>query len=102
MYVLRNKIRDLSTKQALSGFIEPVELETVRYYLSKELKDEELSMGFMTGAVTFCEMLPMRSIPFRIIALIGMNGDAYPREYRPVGFDLIAHDPKPERSFSAG
>ncbi len=24
-----------------------------------------------------------------------MNGDAYPREYRPVGFDLIAHDPKP-------
>lgn len=95
MYVLRNKIRDLSTKQALSGFIEPVELETVRYYLSKELKDEELSMGFMTGAVTFCEMLPMRSIPFRIIALIGMNGDAYPREYRPVGFDLIAHDPKP-------
>ncbi len=35
MYVLRNKIRDLSTKQALSGFIEPVELETVRYYLRK-------------------------------------------------------------------
>jgi exodeoxyribonuclease V gamma subunit len=95
MHVLRNKIRDLSTKQTLSGFIEPVELETVRYYLSKELKDEELSMGFMTGAVTFCEMLPMRSIPFRIIALIGMNGDAYPREYRPVGFDLIARDPKP-------
>lgn len=95
MYILRTTIRDLSTKQILSGFIEPVELETIRYYLSKELKEEELSMGFMTGAVTFCEMLPMRSIPFRVIALIGMNSDAYPREYKPVGFDLIAHDPRP-------
>lgn len=95
MYILRTAIRDLSTKQVLSGFIEPVELETIRYYLSKELNIEEMSMGFMTGAVTFCEMLPMRSIPFRVIALIGMNSDAYPREYRPVGFDLVAHDPKP-------
>jgi exodeoxyribonuclease V gamma subunit len=95
MQILRTKIRDLISKQALSGFTEPVELEVIRYYLSKQLKDEELSIGFMTGAVTFCEMLPMRSIPFRVIALIGMNSDAYPREYRPVGFDLIAHDPQP-------
>jgi len=95
MQILRARIRDLSSKQTLSGFTEPVEVEVIRYYLSKELRDEELSMGFMTGAVTFCEMLPMRSIPFRVIALIGMNSDAYPREYRPVGFDLIAHDPKP-------
>jgi exodeoxyribonuclease V gamma subunit len=79
----------------LSGFTEPVELEVVRYHLTKELNHEELSTGFMTGVVTFCEMLPMRSIPFRLVALIGMNSDAYPREYRPVGFDLIAHDPKP-------
>jgi exodeoxyribonuclease V gamma subunit len=95
MQIVRTKILNLSTRQTLSGFVEPVELEVIRYYLSKELKDEALSMGFMTGAVTFCEMLPMRSIPFRVIALIGMNSDAYPREYRPVGFDLIAHDPKP-------
>jgi exodeoxyribonuclease V gamma subunit len=95
MQILRTRIRDLSSRQAVSGFMEPVELEVIRYCLSKELRDAELSIGFMTGAVTFCEMLPMRSIPFRVIALIGMNSDAYPREYRPVGFDLIAHDPKP-------
>lgn len=95
MQILRTKIKDLTVKQAVSEFTEPVELEVIRYYLAKELKDEELFAGFMTGSVTFCEMLPMRSIPFRVVALIGMNSDAYPREYRPVGFDLIAHDPKP-------
>jgi exodeoxyribonuclease V gamma subunit len=95
MQVVRAKINDLTTKQVLSGFTEPVELEVIRYHLAKELKSEELPVGFMTGSVTFCEMLPMRSIPFRVVVLMGMNNDAYPREYRPVGFDIIAHDPKP-------
>ena len=95
MQILRTTINDLTSQQAISGFTEPVELEVIRYYLTKELKNEELSIGFMTGSVTFCEMLPMRSIPFRMVALIGMNSNAYPREYRPVGFDLITRDPQP-------
>jgi exodeoxyribonuclease V gamma subunit len=39
-------------------------------------------------------MLPMRSIPFKAICLIGMNTDAYPREFQPLNFDLIARHPK--------
>jgi exodeoxyribonuclease V gamma subunit len=31
----------------------------------------------------------MRSIPFKVIALIGMNNDAYPRPDRKTGFDLM-------------
>lgn len=93
--LLRTQILDLRTKQEISGFKEPLELEVVRYYLVKRLRDEELTVGFMTGAATFCEMLPMRSVPFRVVALMGMNSAAYPREYRPVGFDLMAHDPRP-------
>ncbi|HCB15066.1 MAG TPA: exodeoxyribonuclease V subunit gamma, partial [Gammaproteobacteria bacterium] len=37
-----------------------------------------------------CAMVPMRSIPFAIVCLMGMNDDAYPRPHRPVGFDLMA------------
>jgi len=37
----------------------------------------------------------MRSIPFKIICLVGMNGDAYPRQVKPLGFDLMAKHPKP-------
>jgi exodeoxyribonuclease V gamma subunit len=49
----------------------------------------------MAGGVTFCSMLPMRTIPFKVVCLIGMNHDAYPRESRQLTFDLIARAPRP-------
>jgi exodeoxyribonuclease V gamma subunit len=37
----------------------------------------------------------MRSIPFKVICLLGMNSDAYPRQSSPLGFDLMARSPRP-------
>jgi exodeoxyribonuclease V gamma subunit len=37
----------------------------------------------------------MRSIPFRVIGLLGMNDDAYPRQTKSLGFDLMASKPRP-------
>jgi exodeoxyribonuclease V gamma subunit len=59
------------------------------------MEKQDRGLGFLTGGVTFCAMLPMRSIPFRVIALIGMNDGAFPRQERPQGFDLIARERKP-------
>lgn len=92
--LLRTHLFDLKEFQARSGFKESVGIEVIRYHLLRRLNREQLSRGFLTGGVTFCEMLPMRSIPFKVIALVGMNSDAYPREERPVGFDIIAQDPR--------
>jgi len=39
-------------------------------------------------------MLPMRSIPFKVICIIGLNNDTYPRQTRPLSFDLMAKYPK--------
>ena len=36
----------------------------------------------------------MRSIPFKVICLVGMNNDAFPRDDQPLNFDLIAKYPK--------
>ncbi|NOQ41538.1 MAG: exodeoxyribonuclease V subunit gamma, partial [Desulfuromusa sp.] len=78
-------------KSAFSG---EVSLKVVRSWLSDRLEQAEQNFGFMTGGVTFCAMLPMRSIPFKVIALIGMNDGAFPRQTRPPGFDLIAQHPQ--------
>jgi len=40
-------------------------------------------------------MLPMRSIPFKVICLLGMNSDVFPREAQPLTFDLVAKHPRP-------
>ena len=93
--MLRAGLRHLAEVQRLSGFEKPVELQVARYALETRLTPSEAALGFLTGGVTFCAMLPMRSIPFKVIALIGMGGRAFPRTRRPVGFDLIASHPKP-------
>jgi exodeoxyribonuclease V gamma subunit len=77
-----------------AGFSEKLELVVLRSWLSARLAKEEKGLGFMTGGVTFCAMLPMRSIPFRVVALMGMNDGAFPRQSRPPGFDLIARNPR--------
>ncbi|MCM0083530.1 exodeoxyribonuclease V subunit gamma [Geomonas sp. Red32] len=77
-----------------AGFSGPVDLAVIRSWLTSRLGEEEQGTGFLTGSVTFCAMLPMRSIPFRVVALIGMDDKAFPRQSRPPGFDLIARHPR--------
>lgn len=75
-------------------FDENVDIRVIRAWLSKRLEQEVKGMGFMTGGVTFCAMLPMRSIPFRVLALIGMSDGAFPRRNPTIGFDLMARHPR--------
>jgi exodeoxyribonuclease V gamma subunit len=87
-------VEEMGELEGLAGFTERVELGVIRSWISARLAQEEKGLGFMTGGVTFCAMLPMRSIPFRVVALIGMNDGAFPRQGGPPGFDLIARDPR--------
>jgi exodeoxyribonuclease V gamma subunit len=92
--VVRRKIKELAAFQEISGLTEPLDIKVIRHHLSHRLEREGFGFGFMTGAVTFCAMLPMRSIPFRVIWLMGMNSDSYPRHSPPLAFDLMARHPR--------
>ncbi len=95
MTFIRRVLHDLGKRQALSGFEDKISLGVIKSHLSSLLEQEGFGHGFLTGAVTFCAMLPMRSIPFRVICLLGMDDNAYPRQSKPLGFDLISRNPKP-------
>ncbi|HTN38174.1 MAG TPA: exodeoxyribonuclease V subunit gamma [Arachidicoccus sp.] len=45
--------------------------------------------AFATGGITFCSLIPMRSIPFKVIALLGLDFDKFPRKEHPLGFNLM-------------
>ncbi|WP_027390122.1 exodeoxyribonuclease V subunit gamma [Chrysiogenes arsenatis] len=49
---------------------------------------------FMAGKITICSMLPMRSIPFAMIAVLGMNDGEFPRQHLSSSFDLVARFPQ--------
>ncbi len=92
--LLRGALDDLAQKENISGFHEAIDLEVIQAHLEDLLAKRSFAYGFLKGGVTFCAMLPMRSIPFKVICLVGMNSDAFPRDTRPLGFDLIAKYPR--------
>jgi exodeoxyribonuclease V gamma subunit len=85
---------ELAAVMEKSGFSEPVSAPVIIEYLDNILSDTVSGMDFVSGSLTFCGMLPMRSIPRRVICLIGMNDSAFPRKSRALSFDLVASDPR--------
>ena len=49
--------------------------------------------GFRTGALTVCSLAPMRAVPHRVVALLGMDDGAFPRGSGRDGDDILARDP---------
>ena len=94
LQAIRLTLKELSELGDLSGFAGEVDVKVIKSYLRHRLERESFGFGFITGGVTFCAMLPMRSIPNKVICLVGMNNDAYPRQSKTLGFDLMAKDPR--------
>ncbi len=57
--------------------------------IEQKLQHSGGSQHFMVGKVNFCTLLPMRSIPFKVVAILGLNDSDYPRFVPPSGFDLM-------------
>jgi exodeoxyribonuclease V gamma subunit len=78
-------------EQGLAAGIErPLELALIHQQLTSALQQGSGGSGFLTGAVTFCTMVPMRSLPFKWVCLLGLDDGALPRRSPAVGFDLIS------------
>ena len=68
----------------------PLPLEVVREHWLASIEVGNLQQRFFGGGVQFGTLMPMRSIPFAVIALLGMNDGAYPRVQAARDFDLMA------------
>lgn len=94
LQLVRERLDALVSLAGRTGFSGTLSLEVMRALLESVLEDSRGAQRFLTGRVTFCNMVPMRSIPFRVVCLIGMNGEAFPRSQRPQSFDLMARTPR--------
>ena len=71
---------------------EELSLQIARQALLEPVQAGGLQQKFFSGRVNFATLLPMRSIPFAVICLLGMNDGAYPRAQQRQDFDLMALD----------
>lgn len=91
---LREAVLDLADRWQRADCRGPLSLPVVRAHFQRILARPGSGQAFLGGQVTFCNMVPMRSIPFRVICLLGMNDTDFPRDQRPPAFDLMAQQPR--------
>ena len=70
-------------------FSEAVPLAVLREAWLGALDEPTLAHQFVSGGVTFCSLMPMRAVPFRVVCLLGMNDGDFPRRARQADFDLL-------------
>jgi exodeoxyribonuclease V gamma subunit len=71
-----------------------ISFAAIKWFLTHTLEKPRSHLGFLSGHVTCCAMLPMRAIPFKVICMIGLNDTDYPRKDSSPNFNLIAQHPK--------
>lgn len=85
---------ELAASAELATCFNAFPVTVIRAWLERYLANVAKPMGFLAGGITFCTLVPMRSIPFKVVCLIGLNDGAYPRPQRPIDFDLMAKYPR--------
>ncbi|MDM5129120.1 exodeoxyribonuclease V subunit gamma [Aeromonas salmonicida] len=90
LQLIRSQLADWQTQLGEARFDQPITADLLQDYLGKVLGESRSSQRFLAGQVNFCTLMPMRSIPFKQVCLLGMNDGIYPRTLAPMGFDLMA------------
>ena len=70
-----------------------VRLTDLRGMLDVESGARPTRANFRTGNLTVCTMVPMRSVPHRVVCLLGLEDGTFPRTQTVDGDDALARDP---------
>ncbi len=62
--------------------------------MSDHLAGRPTRANFRTGTLTVCTMVPMRSVPHRVVCLVGLDDKVFPRLNVADGDDVLARGPR--------
>jgi len=68
-------------------------LSDVTQMLRRQLAGRPTRANFRTGTLTVCTMVPMRSVPHRVVCLVGLDDTVFPRIGALDGDDVLARRP---------
>src|SRR5690606_31825045 len=92
--LLRESFAQLAEQAERYGCSEELALPSIVTLLGESLDEIGIRSNFLSGGIAFCQLVPMRSIPHRVICLAGMNDGEFPRNPQPLSFDLVASQPR--------
>jgi exodeoxyribonuclease V gamma subunit len=77
-----------------AGSPTPLALAEVRALLGERLEGRPTRTNFRTGHLTICTLHPMRSVPHRVVCLLGLDDAVFPRKAPRDGDDVLLDDPR--------
>ena len=95
LQVLRAVLEKMEQISVSVGRAGDIDFDVAHQFIRDTLDRASYGGGFMSGGVTFCAMLPMRSIPAQVIGILGLQHDVFPQEDHEPGFNLMTETPKP-------
>lgn len=85
--------RELQIVRATAAGGTDLRVSDVRQLLRARLEGRATRANFRTGTITVCTMMPMRSVPHRVICLLGLDDGVFPRTSGIDGDDVLARNP---------
>lgn len=86
--------RELGALGEAAGSEVDLGLADVRALLSEQFAGRPSRSSFRTGALTLCTMTPMRSVPHRVVCLLGIDDGVFPRGGTVDGDDILGRSPR--------
>ncbi len=92
-YELRGMLADIVAEAGDAAERTVIELSEIRALLRHRLAGRPTRANFRTGHLTVCTLVPMRSVPHRVVCLLGLDDGAFPRKSPRDGDDLLLDSP---------
>ncbi|MGI8803144.1 MAG: exodeoxyribonuclease V subunit gamma [Solirubrobacteraceae bacterium] len=88
-------LADVIGEASVGGTVDPtpIDLVEIRALLAERLQGRPTRANFRTGHLTICTLVPMRSVPHRVVCLLGLDDGVFPRKAPRDGDDLMLDDP---------
>ncbi|WP_280275661.1 exodeoxyribonuclease V subunit gamma [Nocardia wallacei] len=85
--------RELTAALEHAGDI-PLRLTDIASLLHSRLASRGTRANYRTGELTVCTPAPLRSVPHRVVVLLGLDDDVFPRPGGVDGDDVLAREPR--------
>jgi len=89
--LLDDVVSEATTVHGVSSTV--ITCAEVRALLADRLRGRPTRANFRTGHLTVCTLVPMRSVPHRVVCLLGLDDGVFPRRAAQDGDDLLLAHP---------
>lgn len=89
---IQSGFQHVLTQAISAGYCQQINFQLFRDLTREIVAGSSQREFYASGGITCCELIPMRSVPFKVVCLIGLNDGQFPTPSPQYSFDLFVED----------